>query len=156
MRPLADADMPFLQRLYGDSRSGELAAVPWTEAAKAAFVASQFALQNRHFTTPGITTDFWIVEIGGDAVGRFYVRRTPPVWRLVDIMLRPATQGHGVGSALLDWLQRCARDADATGIDLHVLVTNPRAAALYARHGFVDVAGNGQPHTHRRMLWRVS
>lgn len=158
LRVANDADIPFLQRLYAESRSDELAFVPWTGPAKAAFVASQFALQYRHFTTPGIATNFWIVESGREAVGRLYVRCQPPLWRLVEISLLPAAQGRGAGSALLDWLQRCARNGGASGIDLHVLVTNPRAAALYARHGFVPVAGDGHatPDTHRRMIWQIS
>lgn len=158
LRPAIDADAAFLQRLYGETRSDELAFVPWTDVAKAAFLASQFALQHRHFTTPGVTTDFWIVEIGGEAAGRLYVRRDASLWRLVEISLRSAAQGRGAGSALIDWLQGCARDDGASGIDLHVLVTNPRAASLYARHGFVPVAGDGHgtPDTHRRMIWRIS
>lgn len=158
LRPANDADAAFLQRLYGETRSGELAFVPWTDAVKAAFLASQFALQHRHFTAPGITTDFWIVEVDGEAAGRLYVRRDPLLWRLVEVSLRSAAQGRGAGSALIDWLQSCARDDGASGIDLHVLVTNTRAAALYARHGFVtaDDDGSGNPDTHRRMIWRIS
>jgi GNAT superfamily N-acetyltransferase len=146
--------MPFLHALYAELRADELAFVPWTDAAKATFVASQFALQHRHVATPGTTTDFWIVEIRRNPVGRLYVDRRQPLWRLVDIALAPAARGHGAGSALLDWLQRIARDADAAGIVLHVLVTNSRAAALYARHGFIPVEGGSE--THRRMVWRVS
>lgn len=158
LRPANDADAAFLQHLYGETRANELAFVPWTDAAKAAFLASQFALQHRHFTTPGVTTDFWIVEVGGEAAGRLYVRRDPSLWRLVEISLRSTAQGRGVGSALIEWLQGSARDDGAGGIDLHVLATNPRAASLYARHGFVPVAGEsrGSPDTHRRMIWRIS
>jgi len=146
--------MPFLLTLYAASRADELAHVPWTDASKAAFVASQFALQHRHFTTPGVATDLWIVEIDSRAAGRLYANREPPVWRLVEIALGPSVRGRGFGSTLLDWLKRTARLAGATGIDLHVLVTNPRAAALYARHGFVAAAGGSE--THRRMIWPVS
>ncbi len=146
--------MAFLQRLYADLRADELAVVPWTDRAKAAFVASQFALQHRHFTTPGVANDFWIVEIDGRAAGRLYANREPPVWRLVDIALCPTVQNRGIGSTLLDWLKSIARLADATGIDLHVLITNRRATALYARHGFVVADGGSE--THRRMIWRVS
>lgn len=154
LRGATDTDMPFLQRLYADLRANELAFIPWADTAKAAFVASQFALQHRHFTTPGVVTDFWILEIDGCAAGRLYANRAPPIWRLVDIALGRSVRGRGIGSTLLDWLQRTARDASATGIDLHVLVTNHRAAALYARHGFV--AATSDSETHRAMMWRVS
>jgi len=154
LRPATDTDMPFLLKLYAASRANELAHVPWTDASKAAFVASQFALQHRHFTTPGIATDLWIVEIDSCAAGRLYANREPPVWRLVEIALCPSVRERGIGSMLLDWLKRTARLAGATGIDLHVLVTNPRAAALYARQGFV--AADGGSETHRRMIWPVS
>ena len=153
LRPAVDADMPFLRRLYADLRADELVIAPWTDAAKAAFIESQFALQHHHFTTPGIATDRWIVARGGRAVGRLYANRGDSPWRLVEIGLTPAAQGQGVGSALLDWLKREARDAGARGIDLHVHLTNPRAAALYARHGFV--ATDADSATHRRMIWHV-
>lgn len=146
--------MPFLLQLYAASRSDELARTPWSSAAKAAFVASQFALQHQHVTAAGTTTDFWLVEIDGRPAGRLYVDRAPVLWHLVDILLATAARGRGTGSALLDWLQRSARDANASGIDLHVHMPNARAAALYARHGFVVVPGESV--THRRMLWRIS
>ncbi|MEG3163327.1 GNAT family N-acetyltransferase [Sphingomonas sp. PB2P19] len=135
-----------------------MAPLPWTAAAKDAFVASQFALQHRHFTTAGVATDRLIVELDGTAAGRLYVNRGRPLWRLLEIALCPAARGRGVGSALVDWLQRSARDDSACGIDLHVVVTNIRAAALYSRHGFVAVEGDADSHTatHRPMLWRVS
>jgi ribosomal protein S18 acetylase RimI-like enzyme len=146
--------MPFLHQLYAELRAPELAILPWDATAKAGFVASQFALQHHHFTAPGITTDRWIVEIDGADAGRLYVHRARPLWHLADIALSAATRGRGAGTALIAWLQRTARDAGACGIDLHVLVTNRRAAALYARRGFCDADGDSD--THRRMLWRVS
>ncbi|TXC72642.1 GNAT family N-acetyltransferase [Sphingomonas ginsenosidivorax] len=154
LRPASDADMPFLERLYAASRADELAHVPWTAAAKAAFVASQFALQHRHYTAGGSTTDFWIVERHGHPAGRLYVDRAPAMWHLVDLLLASVARGRGIGSALLDWLQQSARASGASGIDLHVLIPNMRAAALYARHGFTRVPDHSQ--THRRMIWRIS
>lgn len=122
--------------------------------AKAAFLAGQFALQHRHFTAPGGTTDRWIVELDAMPAGRLYVDRASSLWRLGEVTLAAAARGRGHGAALIGWLQAAARAAGAEGIDLHVLTTNRRAAALYARHGFVDA--DGGTSTHRRMVWRVS
>ena len=137
-----------------EQRSDELAPLPWTDDAKAAFLAGQFALQHRHFTAPDSTTERWIVEVDEVAAGRLYVDRARALWRLGEVTLAAAARGRGHGAALLGWLQAAARGAGAEGIDLHVLATNARAATLYARCGFVEADG-GSP-THRRMLWRVS
>lgn len=126
--------------------------MPWPDPAKAQFVDSQFALQHRHFVAAHAGGDFLVVMRRGRSLGRLYLDRSRPVWRLVDIALLPEARGSGVGTALLRWLQHSAR-ATADGIDLHVLHANAGAARLYAAHGFVDAVHASA--THRRMIWRA-
>lgn len=156
LRPATMADVPFLSDVFAQTRADELAAVAWPAAAKAQFVASQFALQHRHFVTHFSRGDFLVVTRRGRPVGRLYIDRSPPTWRLIDIALAAPARGAGAGTALIRWLQRTARLAGADGIELQVLHANPAAARLYARLGFVE-ALSASP-THRRMTWstRVS
>ncbi|WP_428152137.1 GNAT family N-acetyltransferase [Brevundimonas sp.] len=99
-------------------------------------------------------TDCWIVERNADALGRLYINRAHRVWRIIDIALLPECQKQGLGGMLVQWVKSSARAARADGVDLHVLDTNCRAAALYARMGFASTDA-GTP-THRHMIWRVS
>ena len=50
LQPIADADMPFLLRLYGTTREAELALTNWTREEKARFIEMQFGLQHHHYT----------------------------------------------------------------------------------------------------------
>jgi len=53
------------------------------------------------------------------------------------IAVVPEMRGHGVGSALLDEVQRETARRGKTNIRLDVIETNPRAKSLYERKGFV-------------------
>ncbi|MBL8678338.1 MAG: GNAT family N-acetyltransferase [Myxococcales bacterium] len=55
---------------------------------------------------------------------------------LSQIGVEPAARGAGVGSKLLEAVFDRARKHSLSRVALHVAVDNPRAEALYARHGF--------------------
>lgn len=154
LRDAGEADLPFLHALHASFRADEMAFMPWSQAQKDAFLADQFRLQHHHFVSYFSGADFWIVERSDvtSAVGRFYLDRSTPLWRVIDIGFAPDARGQGLGSALLTWAQVCARDAGAEGIDLHVAVVNPRAQSLYQRLGFTP-EGAADGH-HQRMAWR--
>ncbi|HEV2773684.1 MAG TPA: GNAT family N-acetyltransferase [Thermoleophilaceae bacterium] len=141
LRPVEDADRPFLVDLYGSIREPELAHVAWADAQKRAFVEHQFAAQDAHYREhyPGATLD--VVEVDGEPAGRLYVHRSKSDIRIMDIALAPAYRGRGIGSALLRDLMA---EADASGrkLSIHVEVNNP-ARSLYARLGFHPVGERG-------------
>jgi ribosomal protein S18 acetylase RimI-like enzyme len=151
--------MPFLQALFAGLRAEEMAPVPWPQAQKDAFLADQFRLQHHHFASYFSAADFWILERSlpsgpRSPIGRLYLDRSAPLWRIIDIGFLPQARGQGIGSALLKWAQACATDAGAAGIDLHVLVSNSRAEKLYRSLGF-RIEGDTQGY-HRHMEWRAS
>lgn len=141
LRPVTDADRPFLVGLYGSVREPELALVPWDAAAKRAFVEQQFAAQDAHYREhyPGASLD--VVEVDGEAAGRLYVHRGPRDVRIMDIALAPAYRGRGLGSRLL---ARLIAEADAAGrkLSIHVEGDNP-ARRLYERLGFRRAGEHG-------------
>ncbi len=150
LRPIADdADAPFLERVYGSTRAEELAAVPWSEEQKAAFVAQQFAARTAHYAQhyPGMTRD--VVVVDGVDAGQLLVDRWEREIRIVDVALLPEHRGGGAGTELLMALMEEARAA-GKALSIHVERMNP-ALRLYERLGFAPVADEG---VYVRMEWR--
>ena len=158
LRDATDADRSFLQRLFACCQAAELILPGWPQAHLEALFHEQFGLQHHHLVTHFPNADFWIVE-GPDPrgvmapVGRFYLDRSTPLWRVVDIGLLPEARGQGRGSALLTWAQAGATAAGAAGIDLHVVASNHRAQALYRRLGFR--LEDDPEAVHLRMVWQT-
>jgi ribosomal protein S18 acetylase RimI-like enzyme len=137
-RPIVDADLPFLARLYASTRMEELAVTDWSDAQKAAFLQSQFDAQHAHYRKHYSRSDFFVIEQAGEPVGRLYLARWDSEHRIVDIALLPEHRGGGLGTALLrDLLDEAA--AAHKAVTIHVEKFNP-ALTLYRRLGFV-VAG---------------
>lgn len=152
LRPATDADLPFLRGLYAGSRAAELEAVPWPRAAKDAFCDSQFVLQHQHYVAHCVPAAFLVVSHDGHDIGRLYLHWTHDALHVVDLTLDPATQGRGLGTRLLRWIQSVATEAGFATVTLHVAEHNERAFALYRRLGFREQSpGEGG---HRRMCWQ--
>lgn len=56
--------------------------------------------------------------------------------RLDDIVVEPAERGHGIGSALIDWVASELREAGVDRLFLESGIDNTDAHRLFARHGF--------------------
>src|SRR5438067_282612 len=94
-RPMRDADLPFLARLYASTRTQELAAVPWSDAEKAAFLEAQFQAQHAHYQQHYPGAERLIIMYGDAAIGRLYVDRWRREHRIVDVALLPERRGRG-------------------------------------------------------------
>lgn len=149
-RPAGDGDLPFLRALYGDTRAAELAAVPWPDAARQAFLDSQFALQHQSYTTHYQPADYLVVEWEGQPAGRLYLHRDQRQALVIDISLLSAMRGRGIGSALLRLVHRTAHRDGLEAVTLHVEKRNDAARRLYERLGF---AVEGEAGHHLRMRW---
>jgi ribosomal protein S18 acetylase RimI-like enzyme len=136
LRPASDADITFLRELYAQTRTDELAVVPWPASVKQAFLDSQFDLQHRHYTTHFGQADFLVIEQAGRPIGRLYLLRQPPAFRIIDIALAASARCAGTGSALIADIQK---QAAALGCDVTLQVDNrnPGARRLYERLGFL-------------------
>lgn len=133
-RPIADADLPFLARVYASTRTEELAVTPLTAEQKAAFLEAQFRLQHAHYQKHYPDADWLVMMHGGEDIGRLYVERWPSQHRIIDIAFVPKHRGRGFGDALLrDLLDEAA--AAGKGVSIHVEKLNP-AMRLYRRLGF--------------------
>ena len=55
-----------------------------------------------------------------------------------DLVVIPTHQGQGLGTTMIQYLVRAAREMRAGSVEIGVALSNPRALALYRRLGFVD------------------
>lgn len=84
-----------------------------------------------------------VIEVGAEAVGVLTVLRRTHELHLELLEITPTWQGRGLGSAILRRLRPRAEELDLP-LTLYVLRANPRARALYERHGLV-VIENADP-----------
>jgi GNAT superfamily N-acetyltransferase len=151
LRPVAATDRDFLVGLYESTRDEELSQVSWPLGGRSAFVRMQFDLQDAQYRMHNPGGSFDVIEADGRPIGRLYVDRRPEDIRVIDIALLPEYRGRGIGANLLgDVLEEAAVTGRTTTV--HVEIRN-RAAALYARLGFVTLAEQG---LHRLMEWRAA
>jgi ribosomal protein S18 acetylase RimI-like enzyme len=150
LRPVRPDDEEFLCRVYASTRTEELAAVPWTEEEKAAFLRMQFAAQHRYYRESYTSSRFDVVLVDGHPAGRLYVARWPGELRIIDIALLPEFRRRGTGTALLRSL---LEEGAARGVPvrIHVERQNP-ALALYERLGFRLLEDRG---VHLFLEWRA-
>jgi ribosomal protein S18 acetylase RimI-like enzyme len=140
-RRIADADLPFLARVYASTRADELAVTSMTDAQKAAFLDAQFQLQHAHYQKYYPQADWLVTMRGGEDVGRLYIERWPSQHRIIDIAFLPEHRGKGFGEPLLrDLMDEAA--AAGKGVSIHVEKFNP-ALRLYRRLGFTTEEDKG-------------
>ncbi|WP_347336836.1 GNAT family N-acetyltransferase [Bradyrhizobium embrapense] len=150
-RRIADADLPFLARLYASTRTGELAVAPWSMEQKAAFLAMQFHAQHAHYQQHYPTADWLVMMRGGEDIGRLYLDRWPSEHCVIDIAFLPEHRGSGLGGALMrDLLDEADRAGKA--MTIHVEKFNP-AMRLYRRLGFVTEEDKG---VYDLMRWQAT
>ena len=140
-RPMTDADLPFLFRVYASTRAEELAPVPWTDAQKTVFLTQQFNAQHTDYRRNFADAERLVIVRGGEGIGRLYLTRHDREHSIIDIALLPEHRSRGLGAAILRDLQD---EAAAAGkpLAIHVEKFNP-ALRLYRRLGFQTVEDKG-------------
>jgi hypothetical protein len=101
-RPITDADLPFLARVYAATRAEELAATSMIDAHKAAFLLLQFQAQHAHYQKYYPKADWLVTMRDGQDTGRLYIERWPSQHRIIDIAFLPEHRGKGAGEARPD------------------------------------------------------
>jgi ribosomal protein S18 acetylase RimI-like enzyme len=137
-RPVAPEDEAFLVKVYGSTRSAELAQVPWTEAQLEAFLKMQLEAQQRHYEGLYPAADHQIILADNVPVGRLYVARLDEQIRIADITLLPGARGRGIGTKILKDLMA---EADSLGKPVRIYVEsfNP-SLRLFERLGFSKIS----------------
>jgi ribosomal protein S18 acetylase RimI-like enzyme len=137
LRAAGPDDEVFLAKVYASTRAAEMAAVPWSDDQRRAFLAMQHRAQHSDYHGRYPDASFDLVILAAQLVGRLYLDRGDREHRVIDIALLPEFRGRGIGTRLLDGVLAGAQAAEVP-VRLHVEAGNP-AAALYRRLGFTDV-----------------
>jgi ribosomal protein S18 acetylase RimI-like enzyme len=149
-RPIGEADLSFLARVYTSTRTEELALTEMSDEAKAAFLDMQFRAQHAHYQKHYPQADWLVIARDRVDIGRLYLERWPTQHRIIDVALLPEYRGAGAGEALLrDLMDEAA--AAGKAVSIHVEKHNP-AMRLYRRLGFVTEEDKG---VYDLMRWRA-
>ena len=125
LRPITASDTAFLWALHVQTMRAYVEPIwGWDEAQ-----------QREKIRTRKQTTERFIVEVNGADAGHFERVRAPDARIIGNLQIHPSFQGRGLGTQMIE--AEC-EDAIESGLPvrLGVLVTNPKAKALYLRLGF--------------------
>jgi len=79
-----------------------------------------------------------VADRGGDVLGFIMVSRYADVWHILNVCVREALRGQGIGGSLLEELFERASGKPHLGFTLEVRVSNDTAIHLYRRKGFLE------------------
>ena len=109
--------------------SGDLLGVVGFKTSKSALVGGTFADMRAIYGLPGAVWRAALISLlERDVENERFL--------LDGIFVAPKARGRGVGSALLEAVMQEAKRRGYESLRLDVINTNPRARALYERHGF--------------------
>lgn len=140
LRPEAEGDAAFLARLYCDTRRHEVAAWGWPPAQEELFLTMQFEAQRRGYRQTYPNAVGRIVRVVETDAGRLLVNEESSSIHLIDIALLEEYRNRGIGTQLLNELQREC-DLRQMALRLHVLAVSP-ARRLYRRMGLEEVGAD--------------
>jgi ribosomal protein S18 acetylase RimI-like enzyme len=149
-RPITTMDLPFLYQVYAWTRTEELAAVPWSDEQKVAFLTMQFRAQHADYERNYSSADRLVILHGGVPIGRLYVERGEREHSVIDIAFLPEHRGQGFGGALMrDLMDEAGRAGKP--LSIYVEKFNP-AMRLYRRLGFETIEDKG---VYNLMRWNT-
>lgn len=134
LRPITQADTPFLLSLFVELRAVEFAFLPLAPEQRDALIDSQYRLQLQHYLTHYPNQDYQVVVCQGKPIGRLLLSRMPDELRIVDISLMASMRGQGLGTMLITHTLQLAKHS-LLPVTLHVDIHNP-AHSLYRKLGF--------------------
>ncbi|MEX2335440.1 MAG: GNAT family N-acetyltransferase [Pseudohongiella sp.] len=150
-RSVPSHDAPFLFALYIATRRQEVASWGWSDAQTRDFLSMQWELQKKAYDLQYPDACDMLIMCGREASGRCLIQESANILHLIDIALLPEFRGLGIGSHVLQLLQRAATER-CIPLKLSVAMNNS-AQDLYRRHGFYETYSS---ETHIAMQWQPS
>jgi len=140
-RPITEDDLEFLYRVYASTREAEMALLVWPDREKEDFLRFQFNAQHTYYQQHFVESQFDLILLDGQPIGRLYLDRRKDEFRIIDIALLTQYRGQGIGGQIMaDILQEAGRAR--LPVRIHVEQNNP-ALRLYHRLGFKEIGDEG-------------
>ena len=149
LRTIGSEDEAVFLELFSVVRSAELHLGTLDIAARAPLLRAQFEAQRRGYREQYPHADERLILRDGVPIGWVIVDRSGTDLRGIDIALRPDAQGNGLGTAIIQSLQREAADTGRSMV-ISVQRFNSRALDLYRRLGFWPT---GETDVHITLEW---
>lgn len=127
IRPMTHTDLAPYGSLYAKAFPQEHWGIDWTDESAAAYLQDFF--EQKKFVG-------YVYEEQGEVLGCILAHRRICGLCLNEMAVLPGHQGRGIGSQLLNALNRYSRENDLAGIVLYTSRYAP-AAAFYEKHGFM-------------------
>jgi ribosomal protein S18 acetylase RimI-like enzyme len=142
-------DLPFLARLYGDSRRHEVSAWGWPPEQQEWFLRMQFDAQRSSYLAHFPYALDRIVLREYTPIGRILTCKEDAAMRLIGIALIEEQRQQGIGTYLL---RELLKECEELGWAMHLQVAqgNP-AMRLYQRLGFLQMGGDP---VYLQMEWK--
>ncbi len=139
LRPVTEADEPFLYELYKTVRGPEFAQVPLPPEQLEMLFSMQYRARTGSYEATFPKSQNSVILSGEAPIGQIWIDRNGGQILLVDIALLPAYRGTGIGSGLVEGLIAEARQS---GLPLicSVATNNPGSLRFHQRLGFAIVA----------------
>lgn len=129
--------------------SAQLAGLPRFRRMVAGDLAAVETIERSVYTHPWTIGNFtdsleagyhcWVMERDGGVAGYGVVMIAVEEAHLLNLSIAAALQRQGLGSELLRFIIKLARDCGARSIYLEVRESNAAGRALYAQHGFASI-----------------
>lgn len=135
-------DEPFIRQLMIETLTEHLAAWSWPEEVRERLLDAQYRIRRQGFRASAAECPGTIVLIDEEPIAWYVAADFDDEIRLVNLVVRNAHRGKGIGSEIL---QQLLGDSDRSGrtLRLSVAMNNQRASELYARLGFRRTGSDG-------------
>ncbi|WFU21172.1 GNAT family N-acetyltransferase [Bradyrhizobium sp. CB1717] len=150
LRSVSPIDASFIRHLFEEVRTAQFTATGLSGPIVRQIVAQQFRSQTIAYATQFPEAISLIVTRDGTAIGRLLLHCTRERWHIIDIALRPADCGLGVGTKIVEALGAGARQQGVSALTLSVLAANQGARRFYQRQGFAETGTMGAAYVAMR------
>jgi ribosomal protein S18 acetylase RimI-like enzyme len=141
LRDVLPEDESFLFEVYASTRAQEMAAVPWDDEQRKAFLTMQFVAQHSHYREKFPDATYSVILRDDLPIGRLYVLREQDEIQVLDITVLPEYRNSGAGTSLLRNLIQEAANLEKRVL-IYVETFNP-SLRLFERLGFKSIAEEG-------------
>jgi ribosomal protein S18 acetylase RimI-like enzyme len=150
LRPAIPTDASFVRHLFGEVCRRQFLATGLSGPLLDQVIAQQFNSQSEAYAAQFPDAISLIIMQRAAVVGRLLLYCASERWHIIDIALKPADCGRGLGSEIIDALAASARQRGVGALTLSVLTGNLAARRFYLRHGFTETGQAGAAHIAMR------